>query len=137
MREPLSFRRFSRLFTGPVLIVSLFFAGCNRHASTSSDMSMSWAVTPKPARVGHNEFTLSLSEANAKPVTGARIQLEADMAHPGMAPVFSDVKEIAPGEYQGSVDLTMPGDWVLLVHGKLADGEKLERQVELDEVEAK
>jgi hypothetical protein len=54
-----------------------------------------------------------------------------------MAPVFSDVKEIAPGEYQGSVDLTMPGDWVLLVHGKLADGEKLERQVELDEVEAK
>ena len=137
MREPLSFRRFSRLFTGPVLIVSLFLAGCNRHASTSSNVVLSWAVSPERARVGHTGLTLRLSDSGSKPITGARIRLEADMAHPGMAPVFGDTRESAPGTYDGSLDFTMPGDWVVLAHGTLPDGERFEKQIALNGVEAK
>lgn len=51
------------------------------------------------------------------------------MAHPGMAPVFGDAHETAPGEYQGKVQLTMGGDWVVLAHITLADGTKLDRQI--------
>jgi hypothetical protein len=51
------------------------------------------------------------------------------MSHPGMAPVFGDAKEVAPGQYQGSLEFAMPGDWVVLIHVTLRDGRKLERQV--------
>lgn len=59
------------------------------------------------------------------------------MAHPGMAPIFGQTKETAPGSYDGTVDLNMPGDWVLLVHGRMPDGHKFERQIDLKGVEAK
>jgi hypothetical protein len=63
--------------------------------------------------------------------------LEADMVHPGMAPVFADARETGSGNYEGTVNLNMPGDWVVLVHGKLADGKKLERQIDVKGVQAK
>lgn len=133
----MSIRRFSKFLTGPVFIVLSVVAGCNRRASNSSSLALSWTVSPEPVRVGHTEFTLSVKQRASSPSTGARIRLEADMAHPGMAPVFGDTKEIAPGTYRGELDLTMPGDWVVLAHGNLSNGEKFERQIELNGVGAR
>ncbi|HKW18782.1 MAG TPA: FixH family protein [Terriglobales bacterium] len=99
-------------------------------------MSLTSDISPKPARVGINEIAFSLSDAGS-PATGGHFRLEADMVHPGMAPVFADAKEIAPGQYEGALDINMPGDWVVLVHGKLANGQKFERQIPLNGVEAK
>ena len=59
------------------------------------------------------------------------------MAHAGMAPVFDEAKETAPGKYEGALDLSMPGDWVVVVDLTMADGGKLEREIALDGVEAK
>jgi hypothetical protein len=56
------------------------------------------------------------------------------MAHAGMAPVFGDAKEIAPGQYRGGLEFAMPGDWVILIHATLPDGRKLERQVDVSGV---
>ncbi|MBO0911254.1 MAG: FixH family protein [Acidobacteria bacterium] len=137
MPVPVSIRRFLNRFTGFVLIVSFSLAGCNRRASTSSNVALSWMITPEPARVGRNEITLNLKDASSKPLTGARIRLEADMTHAGMAPVFDDAKETAPGKYEGALDLNMPGDWVVVVDLALADGGKLEREIRLDGVEVK
>jgi hypothetical protein len=136
-REPVSFRGFSKLFTGLLLIVSPFLAGCNRRTSTSPNLALTWTVAPQPVRVGRTDISLNLSDTVSKPVAGAQIQLEADMAHPGMAPVFSSAKEVAPGKYEGALDINMPGDWVVLVHGRLANGQKFERQIEMNGVEAK
>ena len=137
MPEPASLRRLSIQFTSFVLVVSFFLAGCNRRASTSSNVALSWVVTPEPRRVGRNEITLNLRDAFSKPLTGARIRLEADMAHAGMAPVFDAAKETAPGKYEGALNLNMPGDWVVEVDLTLPDGGKLEREIRLDGVEAK
>jgi hypothetical protein len=120
-----------------VLVVSFFLAGCNRGASTSSNVALSWVITPERRRVGRNEITLNLRDASSKPLTGARIRLEADMAHAGMAPVFEEAKETAPGKYEGALDLNMPGDWVVVVDLTMADGGKLEREITLDGVEAR
>jgi hypothetical protein len=48
-----------------------------------------------------------------------------------MSPVFADTIEVAPGDYRANVEITMAGDWVILVHLTLPDGEKLERQFEI------
>jgi hypothetical protein len=134
---PVSPCRFLNGLTSFALVVSFLLAGCSRRAPTSPNVGLSWVITPEPARVGRNEITLNLRDASSKPLTGARIQLEADMAHPGMAPVFDAAKETAPGKYEGALDLKMPGDWVVEVDLTLPDGGKLEREIKLDGVEAK
>jgi hypothetical protein len=59
---------------------------------------------------------------------------EADMTHAGMSPVFGAVEETQPGRYESTLQLSMAGEWVILLHGTLPTGEKLERQFELRDV---
>lgn len=56
------------------------------------------------------------------------------MTHAGMVPVFADAKEIEPGRYQSSMELSMAGDWHVLVHVTLPDSRKFERSFEIKEV---
>ena len=60
--------------------------------------------------------------------------LEANMSHAGMSPGFGEAKEIEAGLYQAAIAFTMAGDWVILAHVTLADGHKLERQIEVSGV---
>ena len=53
------------------------------------------------------------------------------MSHAGMSPVFANPLEVAPGDYRANMNLSMAGDWVVLVHLTLRDGTKLERQFEI------
>ncbi len=96
---------------------------------------MQCQVTPRPPRVGAAMVAISLTDASARPVTRAHVELEGDMSHPGMEPVFGSTTEAEPGRYMGHLELTMAGDWVILVHITLADGQKLERQVEVSGVQ--
>jgi hypothetical protein len=79
---------------------------------------------------------VKLRDAAGKPVAGARVNLEADMSHPGMAPLFGEAREGARGEYAGSMEFAMPGDWVVLIHVTLPDGRKQDRQVSVPDVAA-
>jgi len=56
------------------------------------------------------------------------------MTHAGMSPVFGTVEERKPGRYESELKLGMAGDWVILLHGTLPTGEKVERQFELKDV---
>jgi len=85
--------------------------------------------------MGAVTVVLNLKDARAEPMTGAHVALEGDMSHPGMEPVFGKAEETQPGRYQGHLVLTMAGDWVVLAHITLANGEKLERQVEVSGVQ--
>jgi hypothetical protein len=58
------------------------------------------------------------------------------MSHPGMSPVFGEAQEVEAGRYRGRIDFAMAGDWVLLLHITLADGRKIERQVNVRGVQA-
>jgi len=53
------------------------------------------------------------------------------MSHAGMSPVFVDTLEVAPGDYRANMELSMAGDWVILVHLTLSDGAKSEHQFEM------
>ena len=63
--------------------------------------------------------------------------IEGNMSHPGMGPTFSQTHEIAAGVYQGTLDFSMPGDWVVLMHIALPGGMKVEKQINVDGVLAK
>ena len=56
------------------------------------------------------------------------------MTHPGMVPVFADARETEPGRYQSSMELSMAGDWHVMVHVTLPDGSKIDHQFEINEV---
>jgi hypothetical protein len=62
------------------------------------------------------------------PFLGAQVSIEADMSHPGMKPVFAEASAQG-GEYHSKLNFDMPGDWTLLIHAKLPDGETAEDQV--------
>ncbi len=81
--------------------------------------------------MGPATVVVQLADAAANPVAHATIMVEADMSHPGMGPVFGTTSETAPGSYRTQIDFNMGGDWVVLLHIKLADGRKIERQIDV------
>jgi hypothetical protein len=113
-----------------MLMAAICLAGCHRSVESAA-VSIEHEVTPQPTQVGISRIGLKLTGPNGDPVSGARIQVEATMAHPGMRPVFNEAHEAAFGKYETSVEFIMAGDWVVLLHITLADGRKLERQFDV------
>ena len=109
---------------------------CHRPDDRTRGLTVAYEVTPSPVRVGPVTVTFTVTDASSRPVAGVRVRVEADMSHAGMSPVFADATETQPGRYQSQLSLTMAGDWVLLLHGTLPGGEKLERQFEVSGVRA-
>ena len=109
-------------------------AGCSRPVESPDLVTFEHEISPAPARVGVATITFKLADAGGKPITGARIAVEADMSHPGMSPVFAEVKEEQPGRYQAHLQFQMAGDWLILLHVTLPGGKKLERQIEVSGV---
>lgn len=117
--------------------VTICATSCHRQANAAQDITVRETVTPQPARVGETTLSVQLTDAHGRPVSHARIAVEGDMAHPGMAPVFSQAQEAAQGNYKSSLDFNMGGDWVVLLHITLADGRKIERQVDVRGVQSR
>jgi YtkA-like len=119
-----------------VLAALLSTAGCSSSDRKRfvSDLVFSCDSQPDPPRVGNNVFSANLGTANRQPLEGARISLEVDMTHPGMAPSFVTMQPATPGRYQAALNLSMPGDYTLLFHITLADGRRVERETQLRNV---
>lgn len=98
------------------------------------NVTLEHEVSPQPPRVGQMTITLRATDISKKPVTGARITLEGNMSHPGMVPVFADAREIEPGSYLSTMELSMAGDWSVVARMVLPDGRKLDYQFEIKEV---
>src|SRR6266478_5265678 len=95
------------------LIVTWFLTGCSRLSDSTSAITIEREISPEPAGTGPVVVTLRLADPARNVLSGAHITLEADMSHPGMAPVFAEAKEIEPGRYQAHLTFPMAGDWVI------------------------
>jgi hypothetical protein len=128
----------SQLFRALLLPVAaaLAVSGCHRSAGAAQGIAVEESIAPQPVSMGSEAVTLRLADAAGHPLTHAHIQVEGDMNHPGMAPVFSNAIETAPGSYQAPLTFTMGGDWVVLAHITLADGRRIERQWDVKGVES-
>ena len=113
---------------------STSIVACHRHAAEPK-ISIQEQITPQPVKAGPANLSITLDNEAAQPISHATIQVEGDMSHPGMSPVFSQATEIAPGKYQAQINFTMGGDWVVLLHIRLPDGRKVERQINVPNVQ--
>jgi hypothetical protein len=131
-----------RVLTSVVILAGLAAAcaapGCDVHwerPGDSGDVGVAWTLDPSPPLVGTPIVVrLTLSDRDQKPVTGAHLQLEGLMSHPGMAPVTAAVTERGNGEYEAPLQFTMAGDWILLVTGELPGGTPFKKQIEINGV---
>jgi hypothetical protein len=113
--------RVTRTSLGLVLL-----AACAGPAVVPPHLTLHW--TPEPAAGRDSVAEIQLNDAMARPVIGARLELEAFMTHPGMAPVAAAVDEQGNGRYRARVHFTMAGDWVVRVQGRRADGGAIDVQ---------
>lgn len=128
---------------GRLLLAAVACAGallgvaCKGLTEPTPDVLVEHKFSPSPPRVGANTVNLKLTDfASSRPVSGARIRLEGNMTHAGMTPIFAGATEVEPGRYQATLELTMGGDWVVLIHAALPDGRQVERQVDVKGVRA-
>ena len=131
-----AFRRCFTAFGVLGLCAGLFLAGCQRRQESRPDVLIEHEVTPQPPRVGTAQIKLRVTDAEGRPLSGARVSLEGNMAHAGMRPVFGEARESEPGRYQSELEFTMGGDWVILVRLTLPDGRKIERQFDVKGVKS-
>ncbi len=109
----------------------MFVQGCGRQNEPLVDLTFAHEVSPQPPRVGSVTIVLRLTDASGTAVKGARLELEGNMSHPGMAPVFTETTETEPGRYRANLVLSMAGDWHIAVHITLRDGRKFDREFEI------
>lgn len=57
------------------------------------------------------------------------------MTHPGMSPVQTRLRELAPGRYEAGFELSMAGDWYLVLAGRTEEGASFEHQIDLPGVQ--
>jgi hypothetical protein len=121
------------IWLGLVLLLSL--AACGRGGRDLADVGVDLAIEPDPPRLGPAVISITLTDAGGQPISGATVELEGNMSHAGMVPVFAQATEIAPGRYQADLEFTMGGDWFILVRAELPDGRSLERTIDVPGVD--
>ncbi len=117
---------------GLAAALCLLAAACRPAAREGAVLDLAWRVTPDPPRVGSVRLELTLTDpATGRPAEGARVRVEANMSHPGMRPVFAAAREEGAGRYLAPVDLSMAGDWFLLLEADLPDARTWRGQIDL------
>jgi hypothetical protein len=110
-------------------------AGCGpagRAQEQRPDVTVDVVLDPEVPVAGRAiRAVVSVRDADGVAVHGARLQLEALMSHPGMAPVVAALSE-NNGIYSAPVEFTMAGDWVVMTSGTLADGRRVKHTQRLD-----
>lgn len=119
----------TRLLLGLCLGATL--AGCRVAAEAQTGILVAHEITPQPPAVGPATVVFKVTDEAGRALTGAKTKVEGNMSHAGMAPVFAEAGEVAPGRYEARLEFTMGGDWLLLVDLDLPDGRRLQRQVEV------
>jgi hypothetical protein len=122
-----------------IAILGFVGIGCSGPPAdtTTPGLAIKHEVLPDPPHVGPATLTIRLSDATSAPITKARVSLETDMLHPGMATHPYEVKEVSPGVYESKVQFDMAGDWVVLLHIVLSSGNSFERQFDVKGVQPK
>lgn len=131
---PAHSQRLALLLIGTFLVVC---SGCGPAETETADFQVDLAFDPSPPQKGDVDVTLTLAQRDGTPIEGADVRLEGNMNHAGMTPSFADLKEVKPGQYAGTLDFTMGGDWFVLVTVQMPDGKQVERKIDIPGVEAR
>lgn len=120
------------------LLLCLLAIGCGGKGTVPNlDAKAAVQFEPAPPVVGENSIKVTLADSAGAPVRLGRIQVEGNMNHAGMRPVFTELIENEPGRYAGTIEFTMGGDWFLLLTAEPSSEGRLNEKVEVPGVKAK
>jgi len=116
-------------------LVSL--VSCRSEATGGGGATISLDISPNAVVGQPAVVTVVASDASGAPITDARVEVEGNMRHAGMAPVIAQAAEVSAGRYAASdFVFTMGGDWVVTARVVLPDGTKVEKSIEVPGVSA-
>jgi len=118
-------RRYYSVFLLMVLAAWLV-AGCGRiqagQPDTTAEINLSLAVEPEQPAIGPAELLITVTDAAGQPINNATLDIEGNMTHAGMVPVFAQAEAGEVGRYRVPFVWTMGGDWQVTVTATLPDG---------------
>ncbi len=121
--------------SGSLALVWIASSACSPQQAAADDVRVALAFDPTPY-VGPVECTIDLTGPGGQAMRGAKVEVEANMNHAGMVPVFGTGQEVADGRYEVPLEFTMGGDWFVIVRGSLEDGTPFESIHDLPGVSA-
>jgi serine/threonine protein kinase len=105
----------------------------NIHSDVKSpdNIILSWEYTPKKIADINTpvEFVFNLKDKNNTPISNAKVEIEANMNHSGMIPLFTEATFIKDSTYKTRFKLTMMGEWILFLTITLPDGQVIKKDV--------
>ncbi|MEO7191565.1 MAG: FixH family protein [Vicinamibacterales bacterium] len=113
------------------LAAALSAVACTRPQPAHDDVVvLQLTLTPAAPRVGTSALAeVTVRSPGNRPVTGARMTVDARMLHPGMAPVIEPAVDHGDGRYTAAVYFSMAGSWSISATGTLPDGRSIDRQL--------
>ena len=115
-----------------IVTFALLAAGCGRIQTNppaeGPDFSVDFSVEPADPAVGPAQLRITLTDDNGQPVDDATLNIEGNMTHAGMTPVFAQTSGGEDGQYLVPFEWTMGGDWIVTVEVTLADSRVVTRQ---------
>ena len=91
-------------------------------------------TVPATPRVGDNRLMVELRTPDGEPVPDVEIEAYAEMPAMGAMPAMrapADLVESAPSRYEGTMDLSMRGEWPLTLTFESPAGEPVRMQFDL------
>lgn len=117
-----------RKFTLALVVALLFLsslAACRQSADPNAGTSgyvMTLAFEPAVPVAAPSVLSVTIHDAEGKPVDDATLQIRGDMAHAGMLPLLAAATGTGNGVYRTDFDWTMSGDWIVTIIATLPDG---------------
>ena len=111
----------------------ILLSACNRFQQqpTAEDVGVTIEMMMEPVepQLGPARLVFTLTDSQGRPIDNASLDIEGNMTHAGMIPVFAQSDQGQTGRYIVPFEWTMGGDWIVTVEVSLADGQKFSHQV--------
>lgn len=123
-------RRWAVLLVGLGVLLAVS-AGCGRvqrGTPPPDGFTVTLATEPASPVVGSGTLIITILDEAGQPVNGAQLEVEGNMRHAGMKPVFSRSEGGSGGRYVVPMQWTMRGDWYVIVKATLPDGRVITRE---------
>ena len=114
------------------LTCTILLTGCGRIQREQSlpdlDYNLKMNLEPNPPTTGPGRLVFTLTDSADHPIDNATLNIEGNMTHAGMVPIFAQSSAGPSGQYSVPFEWTMSGDWTVTVQVTLADGHRISQQ---------
>lgn len=125
-------QRIIALFT-----LTLLLSACQALAVGQPEVVIALLTKPSTPVVGACSITVLLHNSSGKPIQRAHVVIEGTSLFPGTTPIQSVTHERAPGVYDTRLVWPQAGSWLVIVRATLANGDIVQRQVDVPYVHAR